>query len=151
MIQTSPLPLLCQIENTFPQSIFAHFANLQPPSERVLAQLMIYPAHVQQTKKSTNKLSHLSDFVTCDNACTASLSLLTMKGQTFHGGNDVFNVHPVSRDHGVVAIIRSCFSEAGCKNKTACAVEHAWTGAATRSSFSLEVEQFLDMVIQRVH
>ena len=102
-------------------------------------------------EKLTNDLSHLSDFVTCDNACTASLSLLTVKGQTFNCRNDVFNFHPVSRGHGVVAIIRGFFSEAGCKDKTARSVERAWTGAATRSSFTLEVEQFLDVVIQRVH
>ena len=50
-----------------------------------------------------------------------------------------------------MAIIRGFFNEAGCKNKTARSVEHAWTRAATRSSFTLEVEQFLDVVIQRVN
>lgn len=95
--------------------------------------------------------SYLSDPVTCDDAVTASLSLFTVKCQTLHGCNDVFNLYPVRRGKRVVSVIRDFVSEAGCENKTASALEWTAARAATRSSWRLAVEQCLDVIIQSVH
>ena len=118
MILTTPLLLLCQIKTMlFHNLLLCAFLTRNPNQHVRLLKSHTIEYHGSPLPMATNDLSHLNDFVTCDNACTASLTLLTLKGQTFYCRNDVFNFHPVSRGHGVVAIIRGFFSEAGCKNK----------------------------------
>lgn len=68
-------------------------------------------------------ISYLSNLVAYNDAVAASLCLLRVKCQTFHGGDDIFNFHPGHRGHGrhrgnrVTAITR------GSKNKTSAALK----------------------------
>lgn len=68
-------------------------------------------------------ISYLSNLVAYNDAVAASLCLLRVKCQTFHGGDDIFNFHPGHRGHGrhrgnrVMAITR------GSKNKTSAALK----------------------------
>lgn len=71
-------------------------------------------------------ISYLSNLVAYNDAVAASLCLLRVKCQTFHGGDDIFNFHPGHRGHGRYRGNRVTAITRGSKNKTSAALKWAW-------------------------